>query len=66
MINFMMFNKLIERVLKKAGKKIQEIDMFIYPNFSTWDQNYFCAINWHSQKKGVHPKIRRKRACSGK
>jgi len=42
LINFMMFKKLIDRVLKKAGKKMQDINMFIYPTFSTWDQNYFC------------------------
>jgi 3-oxoacyl-[acyl-carrier-protein] synthase-3 len=42
LINFTMFNRVIEAVLKKAGMSKPDIDIFIYPNFSTWDQEYFC------------------------
>ena len=37
-----MFGKIIHRVLKKLDKTIEDIDYFVYPTFSAWDQNYFC------------------------
>ena len=58
LINFTMFNRLIERVLKKAGKKKQDIDMFIYPTFSTWDQNYFCKSTGIPREKVYTQKLR--------
>ena len=56
--NFTLFNRLIERVLKKAGKKKQDIDMFIYPTFSTWDQNYFCKLTGIPREKVYTQKLR--------
>ena len=56
--NFTLFNRLIERVLKKAGKKKQDIDMFIYPTFSTWDQNYFCKLTGIPREKVYTRKLR--------
>ena len=58
MINFTMFNRLIERVLKKADKKIQDINIFIYPTFSTWDQNYFCKSTGIPREKVYTRKLR--------
>lgn len=58
LINFTMFNRLIERVLKKAGKEKQDIDMFIYPTFSTWDQNYFCKSTGIPREKVYTQKLR--------
>jgi 3-oxoacyl-[acyl-carrier-protein] synthase-3 len=40
--NFFMFGKVIQSVLKKAEMTINDIDFFVYPTFSTWDQEYFC------------------------
>jgi 3-oxoacyl-[acyl-carrier-protein] synthase-3 len=40
--NFFMFGKIIRKVLAKAEMAIDDIDYFIYPTFSTWDQEYFC------------------------
>ena len=40
--NFYMFRKIIQRVLIKLDMTINDIDYFVYPTFSTWDQNYFC------------------------
>ena len=40
-INFVMFRKVMERLLKKLGLDFGDIDYYIYPTFSTWDQNYF-------------------------
>lgn len=40
--NFFMFGKIIRKVLAKAEMAIDDIDYFIYPTFSTWDQGYFC------------------------
>ncbi len=40
-INFFMFNKIIQKVLAKAGKSINEVDAVIYPTFSTWDLKNF-------------------------
>ena len=57
LINFTMFNRLIDRVLKKADIKKQDIDMFIYPNFSTWDQNYFCKSTGIPREKVYTQKL---------
>jgi len=56
--NFTLFNRLIERVLKKAGKQKQDIDMYIYPTFSTWDQNYFCKLTGIPREKVYTQKLR--------
>lgn len=40
--NFYMFGKVIRRVLEKAHLSIHDIDYFVYPTFSNWDQKYFC------------------------
>lgn len=40
--NFFMFRKVIRKVLSKADLRLDDIDYFIYPTFSTWDQEYFC------------------------
>lgn len=40
-VNFFMFKKIVKHVLEMAQKTLEDIDVFIYPNFSTWDQDYF-------------------------
>src|SRR5215831_835352 len=40
-INLFMFRKVIQAVLKRVGKKMQDISYFVYPTFSLWDQNAF-------------------------
>jgi 3-oxoacyl-[acyl-carrier-protein] synthase-3 len=40
-INLFMFRKVMLGVLKQVGKKMQDVDYFVYPTFSTWDQNAF-------------------------
>jgi 3-oxoacyl-[acyl-carrier-protein] synthase-3 len=37
-----MFGKIIKKVLSKANMTMEDVDYFIYPTFSTWDQSYFC------------------------
>src|ERR1044072_8508011 len=40
-INLFMFRKVMLGVLKQVGKKMQDVDYFVYPTFSLWDQNAF-------------------------
>ena len=40
-INLFMFRKVMLGVLKQVGKKMQDVDYFVYPTFSAWDQNAF-------------------------
>lgn len=40
-INFIMFRKVMERLLKKLSMRFEDVDYYIYPTFSTWDQAYF-------------------------
>ncbi len=58
LINFTMFNRLIERVLRKAGLKQTDIDLFVYPTFSTWDQDYFCRSTGIPRDKVYTRKLR--------
>jgi 3-oxoacyl-[acyl-carrier-protein] synthase-3 len=58
LMNFTMFNRLIERVLKKAGVGKNDIDLFIYPTFSTWDQNYFCRSTGIPREKVYTRRLR--------
>jgi 3-oxoacyl-[acyl-carrier-protein] synthase-3 len=41
-INLFMFRRVMKLAMKKAGLKPKEIDYYIYPTFSTWDQKAFC------------------------
>ncbi|MEW5985064.1 MAG: 3-oxoacyl-[acyl-carrier-protein] synthase III C-terminal domain-containing protein [Chloroflexota bacterium] len=41
-INFFMFRKVMKAAMKRAGLKARDIDYYIYPTFSTWDQKGFC------------------------
>jgi 3-oxoacyl-[acyl-carrier-protein] synthase-3 len=40
-VNFFMFNKVLRQILAKAKMTVDDVDVFIYPTFSTWDQDYF-------------------------
>ena len=40
-INFRMFGKVMDRLLKKLDLTHDDVDYYIYPTFSTWDQAYF-------------------------
>lgn len=40
-INFIMFRKVMDRLLKRLNLDFDDVDYYIYPTFSTWDQNYF-------------------------
>ena len=40
-VNLIMFKKIIERVLERTGLAFENIDYFVYPTFSTWDQKNF-------------------------
>lgn len=40
-VNFFMFGKVLKKILASSKKNIDDIDVFIYPTFSTWDQDYF-------------------------
>lgn len=40
--NFYMFGQVLKKILKKVDMTINDIDYFVYPTFSTWDQAYFC------------------------
>jgi 3-oxoacyl-[acyl-carrier-protein] synthase-3 len=40
-INLFMFRKVMLGVLKQVGKKMEDVDYFVYPTFSAWDQNAF-------------------------
>ncbi len=41
-INLFMFRRVMRGALKQAGLKMKDVDYFIYPTFSTWDQRSFC------------------------
>lgn len=41
-INLLMFRKVIRGALKKAGFKMKDVDYYVYPTFSSWDQESFC------------------------
>lgn len=57
MMNFTMFNRTIKRVLKKISKTIDDIDLIIYPTFSTWDQDYFCKSTGIPREKVYTKKL---------
>ncbi|MHC5654024.1 3-oxoacyl-ACP synthase III family protein [Stappia sp.] len=40
-INFRMFGKVMKKLLDKCGLTQDDVDYYIYPTFSTWDQAYF-------------------------
>src|ERR1041385_2534802 len=40
-INLFMFRKVMLGVLKQVGKKMEDVDYFVYPTFSAWDQDAF-------------------------
>jgi 3-oxoacyl-[acyl-carrier-protein] synthase-3 len=41
-INLFMFRKAMKAALKRAGLKSRDVDYYIYPTFSAWDQRSFC------------------------
>jgi 3-oxoacyl-[acyl-carrier-protein] synthase-3 len=43
-INFVMFRKVMKKLLKRMDLDFEDVDYFIYPTFSTWDQNSFMKI----------------------
>lgn len=43
-MNFLMFRKVVKRLLARMDMSFEEVDYFIYPTFSTWDQNYFMKF----------------------
>ncbi|MCG8335255.1 MAG: hypothetical protein MJE63_12095 [Proteobacteria bacterium] len=50
-INLFMFNKVINSVLESTGLLFDDIDFFVYPSFSTWDQsNFMKAFNIPPEK----------------
>ncbi len=40
-INLFMFRKVMLGVLKQVGRKMEDVDYFVYPTFSLWDQRAF-------------------------
>src|SRR5215475_1194114 len=40
-INLFMFRKVMLGVLKQVGKKMEDVDYFVYPTFSVWDLHAF-------------------------
>lgn len=40
-INFFMFRKVMEKLLTGLGMTFDDVDYYVYPTFSTWDQAYF-------------------------
>lgn len=40
-INFVMFRKVMAQLLAKLNLTFDDVDYYIYPTFSTWDQGYF-------------------------
>ncbi|MEH0020142.1 MAG: 3-oxoacyl-[acyl-carrier-protein] synthase III C-terminal domain-containing protein [Desulfobacter sp.] len=50
-LNAFMFRKIIRSVLKKNGLSLDDIDYFIYPSFTKWDQSTFMkAMNIPPEK----------------
>jgi 3-oxoacyl-[acyl-carrier-protein] synthase-3 len=41
-LNLFMFRKVMRAAMKSAGVKPDDIDHYIYPTFSAWDQRAFC------------------------
>jgi 3-oxoacyl-[acyl-carrier-protein] synthase III len=41
-INLFMFRKVMRAAMKTAGVRPDDIDLYIYPTFSAWDQRAFC------------------------
>ncbi len=41
-VNLFMFRKVMRAAMKRAGVQPDEIDHYIYPTFSSWDQRAFC------------------------
>ncbi len=48
-INLFMFRKVMRAAMRKAGVKPDDIDLYIYPTFSAWDQRAF------SEGLGISP-----------
>ncbi len=42
-INLFMFRKVMRAALKRAGLTMKDVNCYIYPSFSTWDQKSFCT-----------------------
>ena len=40
-INFVMFRKVMAQLLAKLDLTFDDVDYYVYPTFSTWDQGYF-------------------------
>ena len=55
-INLFMFRKVMLGVLKQVGKKMQDVDYFVYPTFSAWDQNAFLKAFDFAPGKSFHGK----------
>jgi 3-oxoacyl-[acyl-carrier-protein] synthase III len=57
-MNLFMFRKVMQGVLKQVGKKMADVNYFIYPTFSAWDLKAFCeAFNVPKEKiflDGLH------------
>ncbi len=43
-MNFIMFKKVMKRLLARLNLTFQDVDYYIYPTFSTWDQSYFMKM----------------------
>ncbi len=41
-MNLFMFRKVMREALSRTGHKQQDVDYYVYPTFSTWDQKAFC------------------------
>ena len=41
-VNLFMFRRVMRGATKRAGIKLRDIDYFVYPTFSAWDQRSFC------------------------
>jgi 3-oxoacyl-[acyl-carrier-protein] synthase-3 len=40
--NLLMFRKVMRGALQRVGKKAADVQYYIYPTFSSWDQRAFC------------------------
>lgn len=41
-VNLFMFRKVMRGALRQAGLTMADVNYFVYPTFSTWDQRSFC------------------------
>jgi len=41
-INLFMFRRVMRTALKRAGLTFDDVDYYVYPTFSEWDQKSFC------------------------